>query len=407
MKLNLGPRARRPISTDALGASHRSARHWSLRLLLAGALLTATGIIATSTTGLAASATVKVTPTSLSIIGPALHVTSMAQTVTVTNTGAVPVQLDGTGQPCGSNVPCIAGANAADFQIFYNYCPKGTTIPVGQACTFQVKFTASTTSPESATVYIGDDATGSPQTVPLTGQAYVYVRTSNTIFKEVTTVPLSIFNTIGIKSVIPVTHLVVMKHQPPFRYGKFAGAFSWTAEFCPYCAAARWGLIVALSRFGNFNKLYDMSSSASDYAPNSPTFTFFMTKYTSPFLVFTGYEVQGPTAQAHMKVPLRITKLVDKYDVSPQGYTGVFPFLDLGNTAILIGSPWSPIYLSRQSRDAVAAGLVNPSLRLTKAIVADANFISSAICAIDGERPATVCKSSGVVKADVAQHLPR
>ena len=402
MRLLTGPSAGRSRSSHASRVSPRLARHSPLRLLLTAAILSATGIVATSATVLAASPTVSIMPTSLSLFALGLHLSSNAETVTVTNTGTVPVQLNGTGEPCGSAVPCIAGPNASDFKIIYNYCPKGTSLPVGEACTFDVRFTASSTSSESATVYIGDDATGSPQIVPLTGQVYVYVPASNAVFKEVTTVPLSMFDTVGIRSPIAVTRLTVSKHQPPFRYGKLAGAFSWTAEYCPFCAATRWGLIVALSRFGRFNTLYDMTSSATDYSPNSPTFTFFMTKYTSPFLVFHGYEVQGPSMQAHMKTPPIIAKLVAKYNPGQ-----AFPFLDIGNTAFLTSSAWDPKYLSGQSRDAVAAGLANPSLRLTKAIIAEANFISSAVCALDGERPARVCTSSGVVKADAAQHLPR
>ena len=89
-----------------------------------------------------------------------------------------------------------------------------------------------------------------------------------------------------------------------------------------------------------------------------------------------------------------------------EGLEGFGCFFDVGNTAFLMESAWNPMYLSGQTRDAVAAGLRNPTLRLTKAIVAEANFISASICAVDSERPASVCLSSGVVKADTALHLP-
>jgi len=370
-------------------------------VLLIAALTGATGILATSDPALAATPTVSVTPPSLSLVGMRVHVAGFAQTVTVTNTGSVPVLMNGTGQPCGTSVPCIAGANAADFNVTSNTC-QHATIPVGQSCAFAVTYVPSRATPESADVYIGDNATGSPQMVPLTGRLYQYVRTSIGVFKAVTSVPLSIFNTVGITSPIPVTRLSVLHHQPPFRYGKLAGSFFWGAEYCPYCAATRWGLIVALSRFGHFNKLYDMTSSATDVSPNSPTFTFFMTKYTSPFLVFNGYEVEGPTMAPHMTTPPSITRLVRKYNTYQ-----AFPFLDIGNTAFLASSAWNPAYISGQSRNAIAAGLRTPSLRLTKAIVAEANYISSGICAVDGELPARVCTSSGVVKADTVQHLAR
>ena len=46
------------------------------------------------------------------------------------------------------------------------------------------------------------------------------------------------------------------------------------AEYCPFCAAQRWSMIIALSRFGTFSNLHFMTSSASDYSPSTPTFTF-------------------------------------------------------------------------------------------------------------------------------------
>lgn len=374
-------------------------RH-ATRLALVTALMSASMIFASSESALAASPTVSIMPTSLSFVAAGSQLAGTPQLVTVTNTGSVPVELDGAGVTCGPLVPCVGGTNAGDFSISNDECSNGTTIPVGMACTFDVAFTPSSVSVERADIYVGDNASGSPQVVPARG-TYEYVRTSPADFHDVTSVPLSIFNTVGIKSPIAVSRLTVMHDQPPFRYGKLAGSFSWTAEYCPYCAATRWGLIVALSRFGHFNQLYDMTSSPTDIYPNTPTFTFFMSTYTSSFLVFRGYEIENMFGQPHMKTPARITKLVQTYNSFEE-----FPFLDFGNTAFLTGSAWSPEYLSGQTRDAVAAGLSNPSLRLTKAIVAEANFISSAICGVDGERPAKVCLSSGVIKADKAQHLP-
>ena len=47
------------------------------------------------------------------------------------------------------------------------------------------------------------------------------------------------------------------------------------ADFCPFCAAERWALVIALSKFGTFNVLHYMTSSASDVYPSTPTFTFY------------------------------------------------------------------------------------------------------------------------------------
>src|SRR5207302_7512423 len=62
------------------------------------------------------------------------------------------------------------------------------------------------------------------------------------------------------------------------------------AEYCPFCAAERWSLIVALSRFGTFQHLQLTTSSASDLYPNTSTFTFYRSAYTSPYLDFQSVE---------------------------------------------------------------------------------------------------------------------
>ena len=52
------------------------------------------------------------------------------------------------------------------------------------------------------------------------------------------------------------------------------------AEYCPYCAAERWAMIVALSRFGTFKGLATVHSAVSNGAgdaepdPDTPTWTF-------------------------------------------------------------------------------------------------------------------------------------
>ena len=50
--------------------------------------------------------------------------------------------------------------------------------------------------------------------------------------------------------------------------------FFYGAEFAPYAAVQRWPLILALSRFGTFNQLGLMQSSATTAFANLSTFTF-------------------------------------------------------------------------------------------------------------------------------------
>src|SRR5581483_243337 len=65
------------------------------------------------------------------------------------------------------------------------------------------------------------------------------------------------------------------------------------AEYCPHCAAERWPLAVALSRFGTFNGLGVTKSSSLDSPASVPTLTFHGTTYSSKYLTFVGLEHQS------------------------------------------------------------------------------------------------------------------
>src|SRR5690348_18371764 len=58
--------------------------------------------------------------------------------------------------------------------------------------------------------------------------------------------------------------------------------FYFGAEYCPYCAAERWSLIMAMSRFGEYKDLRLMKSGPAPEAfPDTNTFTFEHSTYTS------------------------------------------------------------------------------------------------------------------------------
>ena len=64
------------------------------------------------------------------------------------------------------------------------------------------------------------------------------------------------------------------------------------AEWCPYCAAMRWAMTTALSRFGSFSPLGGIHSSATDVYANTASVTFYKSIYTSNYLTFTPVENQ-------------------------------------------------------------------------------------------------------------------
>ena len=62
------------------------------------------------------------------------------------------------------------------------------------------------------------------------------------------------------------------------------------AEYCPYSAAERWALAVALSRFGTFSHLSGTHSSSTDVYPNTQTLSFYGSSYSSPYVDFQAVE---------------------------------------------------------------------------------------------------------------------
>src|SRR5205807_2939139 len=75
------------------------------------------------------------------------------------------------------------------------------------------------------------------------------------------------------------------------------------AEYCPYCAAERWSMVVALSRFGTFSQLYQTTSSASDVYPSTTTFSFYSLLYNGPF--YTSHYIDLVCVEELGHVPYR------------------------------------------------------------------------------------------------------
>jgi len=117
--------------------------------------------VAVSGTGVPATPTLSVNPASLNFGSVQVHVTSSSGPIVLTITSG-PVTFTGT--------PSLSGANAADFALASNTC-TGTVSTA--SCQTVVSFTPSAVAAESATLTYTDNATGSPQSVALTGTGYL------------------------------------------------------------------------------------------------------------------------------------------------------------------------------------------------------------------------------------------
>jgi len=101
-----------------------------------------------------------VTPGALTFANGDVGTTSASQTVTLTNSGSGPLNVTVT----------LSGANANNFAQTNN-C--GTSLAAGASCSILVTMTPVTTGSYVAAVAITDNASGSPQTVALTGSGGV------------------------------------------------------------------------------------------------------------------------------------------------------------------------------------------------------------------------------------------
>ncbi len=160
-------------------------------------------------------------------------------------------------------------------------------------------------------------------------------------------------------------------------------------EYCPYCAAERWAMVNAFSRFGTFTGLKTAHSSGSDVYPNTPTFTFVGSKYTSKYITFTPVEEFGAESNITLQTPTAAQQtLATTYDPG-----GAIPFIDLGNKYAEVGNllPLSPSMMTGKTWAQVAAAMSNPTSSLGKALVGNANYLTAATCVLTNNLPASAC----------------
>jgi thiol-disulfide isomerase/thioredoxin len=235
--------------------------------------------------------------------------------------------------------------------------------------------------------------------------------TDATVARQIASVPASAFNAVGagptsgqdaVDPLTPVKGTLLMSGGKPEML--YVGA-----EYCPYCAAERWAMAVALSRFGTFTGLHFIHSHSTDVYSNTPTLTFYKSAYTSNYLVFTPVETTTVTATPLQNPSSAQLALMNTYDAPPyvpSGDSGSFPFVDVGNRYISDGAQYLPSVLgSTPNPDPSHFGLTwaqvgddlsNPSSPVAQDILGSANHITAAICKITNGQPGSVCDSPAV-----------
>jgi hypothetical protein len=224
---------------------------------------------------------------------------------------------------------------------------------------------------------------------------------------QVTSVPQSVFTKVGLPSEISNYPLKVNGLRPLTSKG-LPEMLYMGAEYCPFCAAERWAMIMALSNFGTFSGLKTTYSSADDVAgPNTPTFSFYASKYTSKYLVFQPYELasnQLASSSAACNVDeYACLQIPPKSDLNLDNSLGggSFPFMDFGNKLCQSGAGFGhqPVTLHGYTYDQIASQLYDPTSAVAQAEVGSANYLTAAICSMTGNRPGDVCSASYIKTA--------
>src|SRR5690242_5729833 len=213
---------------------------------------------------------------------------------------------------------------------------------------------------------------------------------------KVTTVPVSALDQVGAGSAVASPKAIT---APPLTENGKPHVLYVGAEYCPYCATERWPMVLALSRFGTFSELKTTHSSSTDVYANTQTFSFHGATYSSPYLSFTGVEMETNKQQGDGYAPLdqldaQQQQIFDTYDrppyVSSQSSNGI-PFIDFGGKYMIDGVTYDPAVLQGKSAGAIASALHDPTTKIAQGADGVANTFTAAICSLTHDQPAKVC----------------
>ncbi len=172
------------------------------------------------------------------------------------------------------------------------------------------------------------------------------------------------------------------------------------AEYCPFCAAERWAIIIALSKFGSFSNLHYIQSSSSDIDPNTSTFSFYGSNYTSKYISFVPVETYTNVADPNGGyTPLQSltsseSTLFNHFDAPPyvsSSSAGSIPFVDIANKYILIGAQYVPDVLQSKNWNEILSAIGTPNSSISNDILSASGYLIQDICKATNGQPSNVC----------------
>lgn len=179
------------------------------------------------------------------------------------------------------------------------------------------------------------------------------------------------------------------------------------ANYCPFCATERWGMVNALARFGTFTGLKETSSAkvtpsgSPEAFPGTGTFSFHGSSYESDYIEFEpveqyGNQVDGGGFKRLDEATPEQQALLSRYNAPPfvdPSSEGAIPFIDFANQYMISGASFDPGVLEGKTRLEIADELSNGSSDVTQGVVGTANVMTATICKLTENQPANVCNN--------------
>ncbi len=193
---------------------------------------------------------------------------------------------------------------------------------------------------------------------------------------------------------------------PPLSSGGRPAIMFICAEYWSKCAAERWALVMALSKFGTFTTLKGTTSSAAGPSRRTPTFSFYGAAYSSKYLTLVTDELETNVDVGAGEYPLlqppttQEMTMMNAWDRAP--YTTIktsLPFAYIGGRFLLTTAQYDASAISQMSFQAAADIMSSGTSAVSRHAEAAAGYLVAVFCALTHGQPAPVCSQvpSGLV----------